>query len=331
MGNRVPGEMALPRMSKATRAWRWMAVAASVVIAVVVFGAPGPKLNLRSAIASHDFGHVVAFGVVTALFAFAIGARSRADLRRRVGATFLAAGAAVALGAVVELAQAVRGLHGDPWDVVRDAGGALSVALIVLAVDSSISRSSRLAMMGVAFSVLVAFSYPTLAALSDESRARTQFPVLASFKTVGELSRFHFGEGLKPKIIPMTDDKGRFLSAVQLRLPAGKYPGFELRYFPGDWRGMRALELLIVNPESTPIEMTVRIDDSEYRFYLDDRYNQSFPLSPGVNRIEIPLSDVVAAPHDREFDMRRVHSLLVYTIDLKQPRNIIVGPIKLLH
>jgi hypothetical protein len=136
---------------------------------------------------------------------------------------------------------------------------------------------------------------------------------------------------MRPSIASIEDDEGRVLSAVQLHLPPGRYPGFELRYFPGDWRGLRALQLLIVNPETSPTEITVRIDDAQYRYYMDDRYNRAFPLSPGLNRIEIPLSDIASAPRNRRFDLRRVHTLLVFAVDIERPRSIIVGPITLLR
>jgi hypothetical protein len=318
-------------MIGSVRIWRWTALTTCAVIAATVFAAPDPNARLRSALAIHDFGHVVAFGLMTALFAFALSARPRPTFQGRAGATCLAAGAALALGAAVELGQAVAGLYGDPWDVLRDGGGAFSVALILIALDPAISGRARAALSGAAIIVLGAFSYPILAALDDEARARSQFPVLASFKTTSELSRFHFGNGKKPRIVLIPDDVGQSVSAVQLHLPPGKYPGFVLRYFPGDWRGMRALRLLVVNPEPTLIEMTVRIDDAEYdyRLDLDDRYNRSFPLSPGVNRIEIPLSDVATAPRNRRFDLGRVKLLLMYAVDLEQPRDIIIGPIVL--
>ena len=323
--------MAFPSMIGAGSTWRWAALTMCVVIATAVFIAPGPNNKLRSAIAMHDFGHVVAFGFVTALLAFALSVRSRPSFQGRAGATCLAAAAALALGAAIELAQAASGLHGDPWDVVRDAGGAFSVALILIALDAGISGPTRAALAGVAFLVLAAFTYPVFASLNDEVRARAQFPVLASFETTSELSRFHFGKGMKPRIVPIRDDEDRVTSGVQLHLPPGKYPGFELRYFPGDWRHMRALRLLIVNSEPTPTKMIVRIDDAEYRLDLEDRYNRSFPLSTGINRIEIPLSDVAAAPRHRKFDLGRVHSLLVFAVDLEQPCSIIIGPITLLH
>ena len=86
--------------------------------------------------------------------------------------------------------------------------------------------------------------------------------------------------------------------ALHLRLPAGSYPGFGLVYFPRDWRDMRALRVLIVNPEPTPVQITVRIDDAEHQSNLsfDDRFNRAFAMKPGPNLIEIPLQDVLTAP-----------------------------------
>lgn len=275
----------------------------------------------------------MAFFLVTALFAIALDAWSRITFQGRAGAICLAACAALALGTAVELAQAVSGRYGDPWDVVRDGGGAISATLIVVAFDPTILGRTRAALAGVAISILAAFSFPVFAALDDEARARAQFPVLASFETTRELSRFHFGNVKKPGIVLVPDYEGRPVSAMQVRLPPGRYPGFALSYFPGDWRGMRALQLLIVNPEPTPFEITIRIDDADYDYRLDlnDRYNRSFPLSPGLNLIEIPLSDVAVAPRDRRFDLGRVQLLLVFAVDLKQSHSIIMGPIILLR
>jgi len=313
--------------------WRWATLAACAVIATVVFIAPGPNTNLRSAIAIHDFGHVVAFGLVTLLFAFALSTPPRSTFRGRVRATCLAAGAALVFGATVELAQAVIGLHGDLWDVARNAGGAVSVALILTALDPVLSVRPRAALASMAVLTLVVFAYPVFAALDDEACARKQFPVLANFESRRELSRFDFGNARNPRIVTLPDNGDDSFSAVRLRLPPGRYPGFWLRYFPGDWRGMRALRLLIINPEPAPIELTVRIDDAEHDHGLGmgDRYNRSFPLVPGVNRIEIPLSDVATAPHSRRFDLERVQSLLVFAVNIKQPRDIVIGPIVLLR
>ena len=207
------------------------------------------------------------------------------------------------------------------------------MALALTALDPAISNAPRAAFIGTAAVILIAAAIPMLSALDDEARARAQFPILVSFENPTELSRFRFLEKKDPEIVSVKDADGRSVSAMQLHLPPRKYSGFALSYFPGDWRGMHALRLLMVNPEPTPLEITVRIDDADYdsRLDLDDRYNRSFPLSPGLNQIEIALSDIATAPRYRRFDLGRVRSLLVYAVDLKQPRRIIIGPIRLLR
>ena len=215
---------------------------------------------------------------------------------------------------------------------MRDAGGAFSMALLLAAFEPALAVRTRAGLAGVAIFAVGALAYPTLVALDDEARAVAQFSVLASFESTIELSRFQFDEGMEPTVVRIFDDDGRPSSVASLRLLPGEYPGFVFRYFPRDWRYMRILQLLIVNPESIPMDMTLRIDDADYDYELDwhDRYNRSFSFLPGTNRIEIPLSDIAAAPRDRRFDLGRVQQLLVYAVDLEQPHDIIIGPIVLL-
>ena len=318
-------------MIGSTNARRWAALACCAVLSGIVVWAPGPDRTLRSAVAIHDFGHVVVFGLVAALLAVALSIRSRGTLLSRLATACFAAIAAVLVGAVVELAQAAGEGIFDPWDVVRDGGGALSVALLLIALDPAFSIRASAAIGTVAASTLIAFASPILVAVRDEARARTQFPVLASFESQSELSRFRFQSGSEPRIVPITDREGRTATGVQLRLPPGSYPGFGLSYFPRDWRGMRALRLLIANPEPTPVELTVRIDDKQHDGTFHDRFNRAFPIQPGTNQIEIPLQDVLTAPRGRQFGLERVESLLVFAVDLAEPREIVVGPIVLVR
>ena len=91
--------------------------------------------------------------------------------------------------------------------------------------------------------------------------------------------------------------------------------------------------MLVVNPEPVAIDLTVRIDDAGHdgRLGMDDRFNRTFPLVPGPNRIEIPLSDVASAPRGRRFDLGQVRLLILFVADLREPRGMIVGPISLLR
>jgi hypothetical protein len=319
-------------MFRSPRVWRWGALGLCIVVSAIVIWAPGPDRTLRSALAIHDFGHVVGFGLVTSLLSFSWSAGTHAKARKRIGATCLAATAAVAIGAAVELAQAAKGGSADPWDIVRDGGGAVAVALLLIALDRGLPRRVSVLIGAVAVGTFLGFASPIVVALHDEARARAQFPLLVGFEREGELARLRFQHGATRNIVRLTDE-GRAVSGVKLLLPPGPYPGVGLIYFPRDWSGMRALRLLIVNPEPTPAEITVRIDDAEHQHNLafHDRFNRAFALQPGPNRIEVPLEDVRTAPRDRELDLERVESLLIFAVDLAQPREIVIGPIALVR
>ena len=93
--------------------------------------------------------------------------------------------------------------------------------------------------------------------------------------------------------------------------------------------GMRALRFAVVNLESTVLDVVVRIDDAEHNQRFEDRFNRTFALAAGINEIEIPLADVLRAPHGRKFDLGRVAALLFFAVNLNEHRDIIVGPIAL--
>lgn len=310
---------------------RWPAVVLGALICAVVVYAPGPDRTLRSAVAIHDFGHVVAFGLVAVLLAIALSSHSRPTLRRRVTTACVAAVAAVLLGAAVECLQGVSGGNADVWDIVRNAGGAAAAALLLIAAASSLATKTSIAIASVAAAIVVAFASPAVIALRDEARASAQFPVLANFERTGDLARFGFNSGATGRIVATTNAAGSAMSGLELHLPPGGYPGLSLDYFPRDWSDMRALRLLIVNPEATPLDITVRIDDAQHDQRYEDRFNRAFPIQPGMNQLEIPLADVRTAPRDRELDLTRVASLIMFAVDLARPREIVIGPIVLVR
>ncbi len=129
-------------MTGSAKVWRWAALASSAVLSAIVFWGPDPDRTLRSALAIHDFGHVVAFGLVSALFAFALSVQTLPTSLRRVRATSLSAVAATLVGIAVEFAQAASGGNGDPWDMVRNGGGALSAALLIMSLGRRAYRPS---------------------------------------------------------------------------------------------------------------------------------------------------------------------------------------------
>lgn len=304
---------------------RLIALTTTAVVTAVVFVAPAPGADLRSAIAFHDFGHVLAFGLVTVLLWYGVPFRGR-----RMGRVAAAVLAAIALGVLVEILQWVTGGNGDVDDVIRDAAGTLAAALLILSITTTRWGPSRVLLLIASAMVVLTAAYPALSAFSDESVARAQFPVLARFERQIELSRFDLGRVEHVELSSTQDDRGMTVPAMRVDLPVGRYPGFALRHFPRDWRGYTALSLLIVNRAATPLTVGIRIDDARHNNERTDRYDGSFTLVPGPNRIEIPLSAVVSAPRGRLLDIAQVGTVRIFAGSLTEPRQLLIGPIALL-
>jgi hypothetical protein len=302
-----------------------------VALAVLVYATPEPSRHWRSLVEFCDFGHVLAF----AMTSFALFHASGVSLCERFGRGWTVAGAALlalAIGALVEWLQSLAGGNGELGDVWRDAGGAISAALLLLAHDLSLTAWRRYAYRSLAVVILGWFFLPTARAGFDELMALREFPLLVSFAHARELRRFE-ALPVGARVTSYRDPQGVEQTQLRMHWPAEKYPGFELGHFPGDWRGWRALSIAVVSLGSAPITVNVRVDDAHYRYELDasDRYDGRFTLQPGPNAIDVPLALVAKAPRNRNFDLARVRTVLVHGVGLTQPTELLLRRIELLH
>jgi hypothetical protein len=300
----------------------WGVVAACVVIAII---APGPDRYQRSAISFHDFLHVPGFAIVASALYFAIPAQQ--GLRRK-GRMITIGALAVAIGALVELAQMASGGSAEFGDIVGDAGGAALAALMASSLDKAhrlwVRRSAGIAALGVA----AVFLSPTLADLIDEALARRQFPILAEFAMSSELNRFRFSREARASLVTMPSSAGP-ARALRLELEPGLYPGLSFQFFPRDWRGWQEFILVCTNQESAPIRLTLRIDDMEHNENYGDRYNRSFDIAPGRHEIRAPLREVEAAPAGRILDLGRVRSVVLFAHRLQEERELLIHSVRL--
>jgi hypothetical protein len=92
------------------------------------------------------------------------------------------------------------------------------------------------------------------------------------------------------------------------------YPGISFSGFDADWSARRALVFDVFNPEDTPLPLEVRIDDRESLDYRD-RFNRTYPLAPGDNRISIPLASLVTAGTRRQLDLRRIRVVSLFLVN----------------
>lgn len=120
--------------------------------------------------------------------------------------------------------------------------------------------------------------------------------------------------------------------AVSIILTTRRYSGAALDNLPSDWRGYDALTVALWNPQSQVISLTLRINDmfhEQGRNQFHDRFNRSFEIRPGLNRIHQNLEEVATAPRDRRMDMDEIRRLMFFTSNLNQPARLCLGELRL--
>ncbi len=298
-------------------------IAVAICFLVAVF-APGPSPYYRSLMSLHDFLHVPGFVVVTWALLFGWPELAKTRPRRLLHLAVVAA-VSMAVGVAVEAAQAATGGSFDPGDVMRDAGGTAIGVLLAMVRWPEWVAGARWVLGAGAVAVLSWFLVPPLSDLADEVRAWRQFPVLADFGAASELERFGHSEESRAAIEPV--DGGQH--ALRLTLLPGAYPGIAFDYFPCDWRGWRRLVITCSNPDGRPLPLTVRIHDRQHNQEYTDRYNRTFQVPPGRSEIDIPLSEVAAAPRGRTLDLARVAGVVVFSGGLRERRTLLIDDIRL--
>ncbi len=298
-----------------------VAAAALACSVLLFFGGPGsdpPRWLSRA----WNLGHVLCF-LLWGRLLFLLWPRSAGwSFARQLSFVLLFS---LIAGALVEVLQGLIGRTRELADVGRDLlGGALAGVFWAPGRFSLRPRSRRL-LQGAVLAVLLLCAWPLLRAVADETIARLQFPVLSSFNTPFEAERWS-GRAAR------TVDPDR--QALRLDLGTGKYSGVSLRKFPGDWRGYRSLVLQLHLPGAAPLAITVRIHDRRHRANgspYDDRFNRTFTLHPGDNRLVIDLAEVAAAPKGRTMDLARISKMGLFATRLPQPAVLYLDEVRLEH
>jgi hypothetical protein len=293
-------------------------------IALLFVGGPADTAA-RSIQRAWDFGHVVLFFLMALVWIRSQEAPSnRSDLR--MWCEILIAAAVLGIG--IETVQSLVGRSREVGDVWRTVLG----ASLALAFGSPSGRhralwirlSARLATATLLLTALL----PLARALMDERAASRAFPVLADFETPFQLDRWESDVDLSIETEIVRDGSG----ALRIPFSTERYSRASLKHFPGYWRGRVALRASIFNPGPDPLTLHLRVHDI---WYIDlgqsyaQRFNRRFDLNSGWNDLEVSLADIAAGPAKRTLDLERIRGLSFFTIDLPQPRAIVLDQLEL--
>jgi len=233
------------------------------------------------------------------------------------------------LGVSIELLQYGTTRTPDTGDVLRDLTGSLLV-LVFSPLGSKLQAAGRPALRFVVLVLALAQLWPLAKSLTDEAIARHQFPLLSGFETPFEIDRWSGNAGLSVETKTLVAE-GRLL---KLSLTTDQYSGAALNYFDGNWTSARTLKFSLYNPDARPLQITCRIHDLQHadgNEEYQDRFNRSFVLAQGWNRIEIDLNEVQQSPAGRSMDMSRIRGLGLFTVSLPAPRILYLDEVRLVY
>ncbi len=231
-------------------------------------------------------------------------------------------------GLVIEIVQPFFGRTASVRDLgINMLGVAFVLCFMVTArrtVPVFFLISGRAAVLGLCFAV---FYVPAIT-LWDMHQAARQFPVLSDFETRFQHKRWSHG-----KIVQDVSRYGD--SSLRVYLDnARQYPGTTMTHGFGNWQEYSCLALSIYNPEAVPLNIHISIRDQghgEGGRGFGNRFDDRFEIGQGWHDLRIPVQDIKAGPRDRELDLSRLRSMVVFSMNLSEPRTIYLDNIQLLR
>jgi len=100
--------------------------------------------------------------------------------------------------------------------------------------------------------------------------------------------------------------------SLKLELYPSSYPGLSPALKHHDWRGYQTFCFDVYNSSPETISLVLRIDDKKDAREFSDRYNKSFLLMPGANKLKIPLDSLKTSETNRALELKNIYSFLVF-------------------
>ncbi len=310
----------------ATKDYRFWITGIGLLCGSILFFLSGPDYNSPRAFSAFwNLGHIIYFS----LLSYALSKWDRLTRYRLIHQWLFVLSVTLVSGTLIELVQYhIPHRTADPTDVIRDLTGSFLFLSFSSAYSGGLGKL-KIILRTVAIMLLLIQLRPLTTSLLDKTIAWRQFPLLSGFETPFELDRWQGSTRMTIKHIPAIATG----NIMQIALSSAHYSGVELRYFPGDWRKYKTLELNVYNPQAQPLPITCRIHDLQHAQGVQqysDRYNHRFLLRRGWNKIKIDLNDVASAPRHRKMDLGQIRSLGIFVSSQPQPRIIFLDNIKLL-
>jgi hypothetical protein len=294
------------------------AVFGSVALAVLLVPLPDQSREVRAVL---DLLHALVFFVFSVIVLKTV---YRSNDRLKILPIIVIWVTITICGFFVEIVQPLVGRDMSWRDVWANSLGG-GAGLLWASNRASTWRTRQLT-VAISIALLLLAGWNPFSMLTDAVRQRLEFPLLASFESPLELSRWSSRECRVARVRNHVTD-GKW--SMRVELFAGMYPGVSFKHPAANWSAKRELAFDIYLENEHQLELTLKIEDAAHNKQYNDRFHKHLVLTPGAKRVVIPLKDVASAPAGRLLDLSHVTRLQIFAHKLSRPSVVYLDDIHL--
>ncbi len=149
--------------------------------------------------------------------------------------------------------------------------------------------------------------------------------ILYDFESESDLDRMNWHCRMRYSIVPEHATSGS--SSLRCDFSEMRYPGIGFHDFPRDVASFRSISVDIFNNADQSVNLVVRIDDAESGDQHENRYNGSFMLQPGENKLAIPMESIRNGPVGRKLDLTDIRRFLIFIYKAPGPVTLYIDRI----
>ena len=283
-----------------------------------------------------DLGHAPAFAVVTfLLFQMVCRLRPATTWPTLVSISLLM----IVFGCASEIVQSQTGRGLSLKDAIADTLGVVAGACWI--VRGRLTRPGIRTLLSLASVGLLCIpSVRPVMIFVDDIRQQSEMPILASFESEIELSRWLIREGQMSRTHKSVTDG---VWALRVDLVPGEYPGVTMIWPTADWsaydelvfdvtipeRDAKGEMAVIADEDRKPLTLILKVEDTNHNGEYEDRFHRALELKPGRHEIRVALSEIEIAPRSRALDLRDVARIQLFLNNPKQARTLFLDHFRL--
>jgi hypothetical protein len=241
-------------------------------------------------------------------------------------------------GTAMEALQRLGPRNPQIADVLRNGAGIVAFLAVAASFDRGLlhetSRNRALKKaalwLGAAVALCLAFLPVILAGGAVVARDRA-FPQLCGFDTVWERRHVIVNENAEVEFTqpPAVWNRDRDGFVAHVTFSPGRFSVLRLvDPFP-DWTGYESLTFDAYSQLEAPVAVTLWVVDAQHLAGDWGSFRRKLTIEPGVNRFEIPLSEIRTEPRERELDITRIRKVAIYGSRVESPFSLFLGELRL--